>query len=598
MTALRRAYKGLSAGVRGGIFLRIAAMFLVVLILPTGAILVAMNNAFQIHDFAETLRSQRYSMTQVVQRFNQFFDHIDQVVMDMVYSQAIQDSLVGKATRRSVNAVISSKSYKEGIFIAYLTNRSELNSSSIITGYESALTSKLPHSAIFQKIDKTYAGLCWSLEDSNLFSPFRVSRDHQSLFAGRHVRHLDLNVPPGYLLVQTMPNQLAALVDDPLMRTGTRYLLIDENGTIVLDSAGVLAIGSPLDAPEMIERSRMGEDNFYGDLGMGRSLHIFSTLGDTGLTLISYLPESDIRETRNELNQLLFTVALISSAVALVVALLFSFYYSRPIMQIARAMRRVRKGELDEKLNIRRGDEIGELANTFNVMTDGMKKLLEQTKRDQQDLNHAEINALIYQINPHFLYNTLDSINMLARRSGDERIAVLITELSSLLRITLSGGREQIPVRSELQHAGNYLRIMQLRTGSLFEYEIRGEEEVLDIQILKFLLQPLIENAISHGMNYTEEGGLIRVSARGEGRDLRLSVADNGIGMTDVQIEDVGQRLKNAGSEPPAGRGGVGLTNVYKRLRIHYGESGFRMEFLPTELGGVNVVITLIGVLP
>ena len=96
MIALRRAYKGLSAGVRGGIFLRIAAMFLVVLILPTGAILVAMNNAFHIHDFEETLRSQRYSMTQVVHRFNQFFDHIDQVVMDMVYSQAIQDSLVGK----------------------------------------------------------------------------------------------------------------------------------------------------------------------------------------------------------------------------------------------------------------------------------------------------------------------------------------------------------------------------------------------------------------------------------------------------------------------------------------------------------------------
>ena len=171
MIALRRATKGLSAGVRGGIFLRIAAMFLVVLILPTGAILVAMNSAFQIHDFAETLRSQRYSMTQVVQRFNQFFDHIDQVVMDMVYSQAIQDSLVGKASRRSVNAVISSKSYKEGIFIAYLTNQSELFSSSIITGYESALTTKLPHSAIFQKIDKTYAGLCWSLRTATSSAP-------------------------------------------------------------------------------------------------------------------------------------------------------------------------------------------------------------------------------------------------------------------------------------------------------------------------------------------------------------------------------------------------------------------------------------------
>jgi sensor histidine kinase YesM len=596
--ALRRAYKGLSSGVRGGIFLRIAAMFLAVLILPTGAILVAMNSAFQAHDFEETLRSQRYSMTQVVQRFSQFFDHIDQVVMDMVYSQAIQDSLVGKATRRSVNAVISSKSYKEGIYIAYLTNRNELYSSSIITGYESALTGKLPNSAIFQKIDKTYAGLCWSLEDSNLFSPFRVSRDHKSLFAGRHVRHLDLNVSPGYLLVQTMPNQLAALVDDPLMRAGTRYLLIDENGTVVLDSAGELPIGSPLGAPEMIERSRMGQDNYYGDLGMGRSLHIFGALGDTGLTLISYLPESDIRETRNELNQLLFTVALISSAVALALALLFSFYYSRPIMQIARAMRRVRKGELDEKLNIRRSDEIGELANTFNVMTDGMKKLLEQTKRDQQELNHAEINALIYQINPHFLYNTLDSINMLARRSGEERIAVLITELSSLLRITLSGGREQIPVRSELQHAANYLRIMQLRTGKLFEYEILEDESILHVQILKFLLQPLIENAINHGMNYTEEGGLIQVGVRAEGRDLHLSVADNGVGMTDEQVAEVERRLKDAGSEPPAGRGGVGLSNVYRRLRIHYGESGFRMEFLPSGLGGVNAVITLIGVLP
>lgn len=150
---------------------------------------------------------------------------------------------------------------------------------------------------------------------------------------------------PGYPLVQTMPNQLAALVDDPLMRVGTRDLLIDENGTVVLDSAGKLPIGSPLGAPEMAERSRIGQDNYYGGLGMGRSLHIFGALGDTGLTLISYLPESDIRETRNELSQLLFTVALLSSAVALALALLFSFYCSRPIMQIARAMRRVHKGE-------------------------------------------------------------------------------------------------------------------------------------------------------------------------------------------------------------------------------------------------------------
>ncbi len=598
MIALRRTYKGLAAGVRGGIFLRMAAMFLAVLILPTGAILIAMNNAFQVHDYQETLRSQRYSMAQVVQRFNQFFDHIDQVVMDIVYAQAIQDSLVGKASRRSVNAVISSKSYTEGISIAYLSNRNELFSSSITTGYESTLINQLPGSAIFQKMNESYAGLSWGLEDSNLFSPFRISRDQQSLFAGRRVRHLDLNVSPGFLVVQTMPRQLAALVDDPLMRKGTRYLLLDGSGTVVLDSAGEKAAGSPLGASDLIAHSRAAEDSFYGDLGLGRSLHIFAALGGTGLTLISCLPEKEIRETRNELNQLLITVALISSAIALILALLFSFYYSRPIMQIARAMRRVRKGELDEKLNIRRADEIGELASTFNVMTDGMKKLLEQTRRDQQELNRAEINALIYQINPHFLYNTLDSINTLARRSGDARIATLITELSSLLRITLSGGREQIPLRSELQHVGNYLKIMQLRTGALFEYEILSDEPILDVQILKFLLQPLVENAINHGMNYTEEGGLIRVSAHAEGRDLRLSVADNGVGMTPEQVSDVERRLWDMRSEPSAGGGGVGLKNVYRRLRIHYGENRFRMAFLPSELGGVSVVITLMGVLP
>lgn len=578
---------------KGGIFVRIAAMFLVVLALPIGIILTFMNSAFQRNDFQETLRTQRYSMAQVQTGLNRFLDLLDQQIMDIIYSGDVQRSLISSANISGVNAIISSKAFKEAVYIVYVDNKDEAYSSDNVYYPKRSLSEVLKGSAIYQSFQNSYAGLSWCLDESNLFNINFVNRDQYALFAGRYVRHLDINVKPGFIIVQIMPAQIATLIYDPLMREGTRYLLLDTEGRIVLDDAGELSIGTALNTTGLMEKVRLGEESYYGELELGKQLYLFGSVGNTGLTLVSCLSEDRVRETRNELNQLLYTIALISSGAALLLALIFSFGYSKPIKEMVHAMRRVRKGDFDVQVNIDRSDEIGELSQTFNVMTKDMLSLIDQTKRDQNELKHAEINALIYQINPHFLYNTLDNINMLARRSDEKRISMLITELSSLLRVTLSGGRDMIPLKSEMQHARNYLRIMQLRSGALFEYDVTCEPSIEEILIMKFILQPLAENAIQHGLNYVNEGGFVRVSARCAGEMIRLSVEDNGIGMEREQMEALKEGLAMSAEAGERTERGVGLLNVYKRLSIRYSEENFSMEFIRSDLGGLGVLIQI-----
>lgn len=579
--------------VRGGIFLRIAGMFLAVLIVPVSVILFSMNTAFQQNDMQEILRSQRYSMAQVQSNFQRFFDYIDQTIMDIIYSREIQSSLLGQATLPEIQSVLSSKAYKDAMFYAYVDNRGNTYFSDNVYVPRGDLVEALDLSSIYTSMISTYAELRWQMDESGLLSARFIGREKTSLFAGRMARHLDINAPPGCIVAQISAAQIATLISDPLMRTDTRYLLLDEEGAVVTDSHGEYGIGERLDAPLLLAEASAAEDNHYGELELGKQFYVFGRMRDEGLTLVSCLPEASVLASRNTLNQLLLRVSLVSSGIALLLALLFSLYFSRPVNAIVRGMRRVRKGDFSVRVPVKRRGEIGELTYSFNKMTQDMEKLIARTKRDEQELRNAEINALVYQINPHFLYNTLDNINMLSRRGGDERIGILITELSSLLRITLSGGRDVIPVRSEMQHVGNYLHIMQMRSGDLFSYALDCEEAAGEMPVMKFILQPLAENAISHGLKYMDEDGRIDIRAALEGGALVFTVADNGMGMEEDDRRALEAHIRKAPEEQEKTEGGVGLANVYRRLRIFYSEQGFAMQFRPSALGGLEIEVKI-----
>lgn len=577
----------------GGIFLRIAAMFLVVLVFSSAVVLFFMNSVFQEKAYDEIARNQNYSMQKMADSLTAYVDGIDQMTRNIICDESIQNTLIyNDPGSHALNAVLSANAYVSGLYIMFCDSQGNVYCSSNLH-QPRRTTDMLLESELYIFMQDTYAALKWELTDSTLLSYQPSVKEPYMLTAGRRVRHLDLNVPGGYIVVQVFPSSLAAQIQDPLMHSQTRYLLLDVRNRVVYDSLGQLEIGDVLDAPELLAYAASGETNYFGQAELGEQLYTFGSVPQAGLTMISCLPGSAV-SSLPDLFMVLLRASALGMAIALGLALCFSTYFSLPIMEIVLSMREVRNGNFSVRVKPRHSGELGELAYTFNVMTQDMEALIEQTKKDQRELKSAEFSALIYQINPHFIYNTLDNINMLAKLNEDNRMSILITELSSLLRITLSGGQESISVENELKHVSCYLRIMQLRSDNLFSYEIHCEKGLEKTPVLKLILQPIAENAIQHGFAYTDEGGLCRIQALTVNGNLAFRVEDNGMGMEQEDMDQMPQKLMLDCRTSPENDRGIGLKNVYRRLKLYYGADGFSMRFSRSELGGLCVEIIIL----
>lgn len=578
---------------RGTIALRMIVMLLTVVTIPVMLIVAVMTAAFQDANARELLRSQQYSMKQIVANFENYFIQIDQATQDVIFAEATQQTLAGtlvtQMMRFQVDSIIHKKGYQEGACLIYVDNRDRVYKTDNVHRLGSRLVEALPDSALYQKMNADYAKLRWSLEPSDLFDSSLNESLRYSLFAGRRVRHLDMAVAPGYLMLEIPQNKLRGLMSDPLMYSGTRYLLLAGDSRVVLDSGGELTPGDALS--DDLYRTAIA-DNVSADVDTfqyARRQYVIGRLSVPELSLISILPTDDYGEIKNELGELLFKVALIGAMFAVLLAVAFSRYFTKPLVEMVHAMRKMRGGDLSVQVKSSHRGELGELSETFNIMVNDMRSLIDQIQADQRALKNAEINALIHQINPHFLYNTLDNINVLARRHPDGRISLFITELSNLLRITLSGGREVISLADELSHAESYLKIMRLRGGNAFEYAMNVDGDAKSARMIKLILQPIVENAISHGLPFSDECGRIEISALVTDGEIELSVSDNGGGMSEPEIEALMEKLRAADNPQPSGNRGVGLSNIYRRMRLHYGDEKVRLWFERSDMGGLRV---------
>jgi len=200
--------------------------------------------------------------------------------------------------------------------------------------------------------------------------------------------------------------------------------------------------------------------------------------------------------------------------------------------------------------------------------------LIKQIRGEEMKRKALELKTLQYQINPHFLYNTLDCVNMLARKNGTLEISQYVTALSNLFRLSLNHGQDFISVSDEFEHMSNYLKIQSMRFPGMFNWSAETDQYVDDKTILKFLLQPLVENSLNHGLRNSIEEGMINISAKVEQGVIRLEVRDNGTGMTPDELAKLRCSLEEPDSEVNMFiKGGFGLRNVHRRLKLYYGDA-------------------------
>lgn len=261
----------------------------------------------------------------------------------------------------------------------------------------------------------------------------------------------------------------------------------------------------------------------------------------------------------------------------------------KPLQIVVSAMQHVQRGEVDYRVDTKdAGEDFQALENGYNEMMDTINELFVRIREEQHQAEQIKFNALQSQIQPHFLYNTLECIHWQARADGDTRTSELVQELANYYRICLSKGKEIIPLSQELEHIRLYLTIQKKRYGNIITYSVDVPDHLLGIQIPKLTLQPLVENSIYHGIR-VKEGlqGEIRVSAYETEDGYYIEESDNGLGMTDADIDAMNASISDYSRDF-----GYGVRNVNRRIELYFG-SGYGLKYSRNASGGITTTIHL-----
>jgi len=258
---------------------------------------------------------------------------------------------------------------------------------------------------------------------------------------------------------------------------------------------------------------------------------------------------------------------------------------ARPIVKLRRLMEAAETGDLDVRFVDPPDDEIGRLGKSFNAMISEIGKLLDQVYLEQQKKREAEFRILQAQIKPHFLYNTLDTIHWMAQEKGAQDIVGIVDALTRLFRISLSKGRDVIRLEEELDHVTSYLVIQKIRYAEKFDYVLDVDPALLGRPVVKLTLQPLVENALYHGIKERAGRGTLTIGAQREDQTLVLTVADDGVGMDEATLRALENNLHQG---EDASDGGFGVFSVHHRIRLVFGE-GWGLSYRSAPGAGTTV---------
>lgn len=383
----------------------------------------------------------------------------------------------------------------------------------------------------------------------------------------RELKNTDGITAEGVLLVDlnlSVINDICYNID--LGKKGYLFI-VDNEGNIVYHPQQQL-IESKLRTEQIagVLQASSGE-SFTVNEGGGKRIY---SVQDTnfGWRIAGVTYADDLIASKDDLRNSIIFYSLCGLAFSLLISLGVSHRLSKPIRVLQSDMKQVEKGNFNIQTEIRQMDEIGQLGRSFNLMVSRTKFLMEETIQNQENKRKSELLLLQSQINPHFLYNTLDSIVWMAEQKQHEEVVLMTSALAKLFRASITKDQELVPIRVEIEHITNYLLIQKMRYNEELNYVIDIDESIHLYKTLKILLQPFVENAIYHGIRnmYGMGDGLITIRGRQSGDQIIFQVEDNGHGMTPEQL---GRLLIN-----PEGEGrnqGIGIRNVNERIKLYFG---------------------------
>ncbi len=449
----------------------------------------------------------------------------DAVMKRCLESQEIQDSLRSRQPdsieKEKLELMLSYADLKYLETYVYVDNKQNL----YLQAYRDTSYEKLCASGLKQALGDGYSKICWIWTKDKVFG-----REGNYLFIGRFMRNMEFHHEPGMLFFQ---------INEGIFQNILKEAAQEDGICMILDTDRKLCYRTHKDSYEFSKkqqqrlRSKIAKYKNAGILqgrfdvkGLGTIL--FQTVSDSGFTAVTLIPDSIFHAVAVRNLIILLGVYAVIAVVAVICSVYFSRRFTRPVTQISNAMKEFEGGDFSSHLQLHTNTELDTIGNAFNNMVKNIEQLVQEVKENECALRKSELSSLKYQINPHFLYNTLDTIYMLARMNGEEVTMKMIQALSKFMKVSLSKGSDVIPVADELEHVKSYMEIQKIRNNDLFQYEISCEEHLKQVPVLKLILQPLVENAIKHGFAKIYEDGRIWIRVCQDQEELVFQIENNG----------------------------------------------------------------------
>ena len=423
----------------------------------------------------------------------------------------------------------------------------------------------------------TYWGILHALNHSSIDIIKQVDSEDNQIVLNIATKIQNSNVTIGYIVSSIHSQDFTYLFSNQLSNDEGFGIISKENEPIYINS--ILETSGIFDKLHYAWISNSKYDDYFNDYYI-----TIQNIENTGFKQIVIHPKVLSSSTMNRMYLMVGLLAVLSFIVCIIVAQKTTTSFTQPINQMNQAMKQVQEGKLDTSIPVLRNDEFGVLSQNFNVMTQELSNFLEQKIETQRKLADIQIAMMQAQLNPHFLYNTLDTIKWMAKSAKVEPISQLSQKLARILRTSIV--KEQfITIGEEFQICSDYGEIQNIRFQGKYQFLFDCPKDLLSYKIPKLIIQPLVENAIIHGLRM-KETGIIKVFASKNNDAIILSVQDNGIGIDDEMMQFINTHQWKQID------GHIGMYNVDSILRLHYGvNSGLHAQRL--EEGGTLIQITL-----
>jgi sensor histidine kinase YesM len=411
----------------------------------------------------------------------------------------------------------------------------------------------------------------------------------QSATAQKRFTGLYDRVPRGLIVTDFGEDQLRRFFSPSERMAGQKFLIVGQDGKVLYDSYNNEWTGQEIPSKKFLKLREVNAEgtetlSFEGE----DKLITYLRMDSEPWTIVSMTPLHTLTGPIVELNRLLIVFIVIYLICSVAVVVYITLYFTDPVVRLVRLMRKLEEGGFEYKVPMStRNDEIGWLYRGFGNMIQKIEGLIEQTSRSERKKKELEFQVLSHQINPHFLYNTLESIRWKAENHGRSDIGEMVSALGNLLRLSLNQGKDITTVGREVEQVKAYVHIEQARIGRPLRVLYFFDEETLEMPFMRLLLQPLVENAIQHSIRDNFEKGKVILSGYVEDQDIVIEITDNGKGIPQSVLTQLEE-------EPVEGkstrRQGVGLRNVNERLKLYFGNH-YKLKIETGEGMGTKITI-------